>query len=128
MKLKNKTPGGKVIVRSITVSIDPINKWKCIKKVSGVLVENKGYEFYYHMCDGAYGNVRKYLINSSWRGKYAVKLDNNLVDIEGNNIIRVDEEDLIFLDRSDNIKIISKKEYNKALKVIKEYDNQQTLK
>lgn len=128
MRLKNKNIGARVIIDEITVAINPKDKWKTLKKLSGVLVDPKGIEMYYHQCNGNYENVRKRIIESSWRGKYAIKLDNDVVDVEGNNIIRVDKENLTFLDYLDNVKIISKAEYNRAMKVIKEYDYQQTLK
>ena len=62
-------------------------------------MENKDYEYYYHICNGSHTTVTKYVVKNDLFPHYAVKLDNNLKDIEGNNIILVREYHLKFLDR-----------------------------
>jgi len=128
MKFKNKNVGARVIVDKITIAINPKDKWKYLRKLTGVIVENKNYEQYYHSCSGGYTYTKKHIIKDDCFKTFAVKLDNNIVDIEGNNIIIVREFDLKFIDFLDNVKIISKKEYNNALKLVDEYEKQQLLK
>lgn len=123
MKRINKNIGAKVQVKEILVEINPEVKWKKLKKVTGIIVENKNYEHYYHTCSGAYTFVRKHLIENDCYKNYAIKLDNNVKDIEGNNVIVVREFNLKFLERIEvsNKSPISEKAYLNAIKVIKRY-------
>lgn len=125
----NRNVGAKVQIREITVAINPEVKWKKLKKVTGVIVENIGYEHYYHVCSGAYTYVRKCLIDrDAAYNTYAVKLDNNVKDIEGNNIIVVREFDIKFLERIDvPNKPVSEKAYLKAKETIARYEAENTL-
>jgi hypothetical protein len=128
MKLKNKNIGGKVIVKEVLLSITKEHGWKYHKKITGVLVEKNDVKPYYYSCNGNQEHIRQHIIKYAYGYKYYVKLDNDVVDIAGNNILPMTEEDLIFIDHLENVKIISKSEYNKAMKIIKEYDSQQLLK
>lgn len=124
----NKNIGAKVQVREITVEINPKVKWKKLKKVTGVIVENKGYEHYYHTCSGGYTYVTKHLIKNDCYANYAIKLDDNVKDIEGNNIIVVREFDLKFLERIEiRKKPVSEKTYLNAKKVIERYEAENGL-
>ena len=128
LKRINKNIGAKVQVREIAVEINPEVKWKKLKKVSGVIVENEGYEHYYHTCSGGYTYVHKHLIENDCYPNYAIKLDNNVKDIEGNNIIVVREFDLKFLERVEiPKKPISEKAYLNAKKVIERYEAENGL-
>ena len=123
MKRINKNIGAKVQVREITVEINPEVKWRKLKKVTGVIVENEGYEHYYHTCSGGHTYVNKHLIKNDCFPIFAIKLDNNVKDIEGNNIIVVREFDLKFLERVEiPKKPISEKAYLNAKKVIERYE------
>lgn len=124
----NRNIGAKVQVREITVEINPEVKWKKLKKVTGVIVENEGYEHYYHTCSGAYTYVTKHLIENDCYKTYAIKLDNNVKDVEGNNVIVVREFDLKFLERIDvPRKPVTEKAYLNAKKVIERYEAENGL-
>ena len=128
MKRIDKSIGAKVQVREITVEVSPEVKWKTLKKVTGVIVENKDYEHYYHTCSGAYTYVTKHLITNDCYPNFAIKLDNNVKDIEGNNIIIVREFDLKFLERIETQKKpISEKAYLNAKKIIARYKLENSL-
>lgn len=123
MKRVNKNIGAKVEVREITVEINPEVKWRKLKKVTGVIVENENYEQYYHTCSGGYTYVTKFLIKNDCYQNYAIKLDDNVTDIEGNNIIVVREFDLKFLERIEiPKKHVSEKSYLNAKNVIERYE------
>lgn len=127
-RFKNKNIGAKVIVDSVLIDINPIDKWKSLKKVSGTIVERGEHEQYYHTCSGAQTYIRKHLIYMDSFESFAIKLDNDVKDIEGNNIIVVRDFDLKFVEYlPKSVKIISKIEYNKAKKLIEKYEYQQTL-
>ena len=128
MMRKNKNIGAKVEVREITVEINPKVKWKTLKKVTGVIVENKGYEHYYHTCSGGYTYVAKHLITNDVHLTFAIKLDNNVKDIEGNNIIVAREFDINFLEQIE-IKTppVTKKRYLNAKRIIKQYNSENGL-
>ena len=129
MKRINKGIGAKVEVREVTVAINPEVKWKVLKKVTGIIVENKGYEQYYHTCCGGYSHATKHLIENDCYKTYAIKLDNNVKDIEGNNIIIVREFDLKFLDRIEiPKKPVSEKAYLNAKKIIERYEAENSKK
>ena len=124
----NRNAGAKVQVREITVEINPKVKWRKLKKVTGVIVENEGYEHYYHTCSGGYTYVTKHLIKNDCYKTYAIKLDNNVKDIEGNNIIVVREFDIKFLERIEvQKKPVTEKAYLNAKKVIERYEAENGL-
>lgn len=130
MRLKNKKVGARVVVDSITVEINPKVRWKTLKKIGGRIVKMKPeYEHYYHTCSGGHTHVTKHLIHNDCYPTYAIKLDNNVVDIEGNNVIVVREHDLKFLDYlPDSYKQVTYSEYRKALGIIKKYEYQKSLR
>ena len=124
----NRNAGAKVQVREITVEINQKVKWRKLKKVTGVIVENEGYEHYYHTCSGGYTYVTKHLIKNDCYKTYAIKLDNNVKDIEGNNIIVVREFDIKFLERIElQRKPVTEKAYLNAKKVIERYEAENEL-
>jgi hypothetical protein len=124
----NRNIGAKVQVREITVEINPVVKWKKLKKVTGIIVENEGYEHYYHTCSGGYTYVTKHLIKNDCYKTYAIKLDNNVKDIEGNNVIVVREFDLKFLEQIEvSRKPVTEKAYLNAKKVIERYEKENGL-
>ena len=124
----NRNIGAKVQVREITVEINPEVKWKKLKKVNGVIVENKGYEHYQHTCSGGYTYVTKHLIKNYCYKTYAIKLDDNVKDVAGNNVIVVREFDLKFLERIDvPRKPVTEKAYLNAKKVIERYEKENGL-
>lgn len=128
MKRINKNIGAKVQVREITVEINPQVKWKKLKKVTGVIVENEGYEHYYHTCSGGYTHVSKHLIENDYYPNFAIKLDNNVKDIEGNNVIVSKEFEMKFLERIEiPKKPVSEKAYLNAKKVIDRYESENGL-
>ena len=128
MKRLNKNIGAKVQVREITVEINPEVKWRKLKKVTGVIVENEGYEHYYHTCSGGHTYVNKHLIKNDCYPTFAIKLDNNVRDIEGNNVIVVREFDLKFLEQIEiQKKPVSEKAYLNAKKVIERYETENGL-
>jgi len=123
MKIINKNIGAKVQIREIIVELNPKVKWKRLKKVTGVIVENKGYEHYYHTCSGGYTHINKHLIKNDCYPNFAIKLDDNVKDIEGNNIIIVREFGIKFLERVEILKRpVSEKAYLNAKKVIERYE------
>jgi hypothetical protein len=130
MKLKNKTIGGRVQIDKVLISITPKDGWKYQKKVLGIIVETKPeYEQYYHTSDGLNISSTKHIIDCDWCKTFAIKLDDDLKDIEGNNIIIVREFNLKFLDYlPEKVKMVTTAEYNKALKIIETYKHQQTIK
>jgi hypothetical protein len=132
MKRINRNIGAKVEVREIDVEINPKVKWKKLKKVTGIIVEKKEeYEQYYHSCTGAYTYVRKHLIKNDCFPTLAVKLDNDITDVEGNNIIIVRESYIKFLERIEiPRKPVSEKAYLNAKKTIEryEYENKKNKK
>jgi hypothetical protein len=125
MKRKNKNIGGRVQVREITTEINPDVKWKRLKNVKGTIVENKGHEHYYHSCSGGYNYVTKHIIEDCAFKTFAIKLDDGIKDIEGNNIVVVVEYNLKFLDRIEiKRKPITEKQYLNAKKIIERYEKE----
>lgn len=122
---RNKNIGARVKVKKLTVEINPTVGWRTLKNVTGVIVENKGYEHYYHTCIGGHKNVKKHLIENDYCPNYAVKLDNNVRDVEGNNIIIVYEHELVFLEIiEEQRKPVSEKAYLSAKKIIERYERE----
>lgn len=125
MKRINKNIGAKVQVREVTVEINPKVKWKKLKNVTGVIVKNDGYEHYYHTCGGGYTYVSKHLIKDCYSPVFAIKLDNNIKDIEGNNIIVARDFDIKFMERIEvQKKPVSEKAYLNAKKIIERYESE----
>lgn len=128
IKYKNDNIGAKVAIPKLLKSITPEKGWFYLKNVIGVIVPKDNYEQYYHTSTGGSTYPTKHLIKNDCYTNYAIKLDDNIVDIEGNNIVVIREWDLKFLEELFIEKPISKKEYNKALKVVEEYENYRNLK
>jgi hypothetical protein len=129
MKFKNKKIGGRVQIDKVLLSITPKNGWEYKKKVLGTIVEKKDeYEQYYYTCSGGHTYVSKHIIENDCFITYAIKLDDDLVDIAGNNIIIVREWDLKFLEYlPKTYKNVTTAEYKKALKTIEKYKHEQSL-
>lgn len=127
-KYKNNEVGAKVCIPRLLKEIKPKDGWFYLKNINGVIVNNENYEQYYHTSSGGHTHAQKQLIKNDAHPNYAVKLDNGITDIEGNNIVVIREWDLKFLETKEVKKPISKKEYNKALRIIKEYENYPNLK
>ena len=127
-RLKNKNVGAKVLVCKLLVEISPKVKWRKIKNIGGVIVDMGDHKFYYHICDGWYEDITKMVVDITDCRTFAIKLDDGITDIAGNNIVVIRDWDLKFLDfLPSSVKIISFREYRKAKKLIKEYYIQQTL-
>ena len=123
MKRINRNIGAKVEVREVNIAINPKDKWKNLKKVKGTIVKNEGYEQYYLTCSGAYTHVNKHIIKNDCYSTYAIKLDNGVTDVLGNNIIVVREYDLKFLERIEiGRKPVTEKAYRNAKKIIERYE------
>lgn len=88
---KNKNIGARVSIKKLLVEISPKVKWRYLKNVTGTIVENKDYEQYYHTCSGGNTHVTKHIIENDWVPNYAIKLDDDISDIEGNNIVVIRE-------------------------------------
>ena len=88
--MKNKNVGAKVQIRQVLLRINPKEGWVYQKKVTGTIVKDTGFELYYHTSSGGRNYIQKYLMDkkNNWN-PIAVKLDNDLKDIEGNNTIMV---------------------------------------
>lgn len=123
MKRVNRNIGAKVEVREVTIAINPIDKWKKLKKVKGTIVENEGFEQYWFTCSGGYTHVNKHIIDNDCYPTYAIKLDNEVTDVLGNNIIVKREHDLKFLERIEiQRKPVTEKAYRNAKKIIERYE------
>jgi len=135
-KLKSKEIGARVQVREVLLSITPKEGWKYAKNVLGTIVSedlhrvyenNIGYEQYYYTSTGANTYPRKFPIENDTSERYAIKLDDGLVDIAGNNIMVIRLFDMKLLDElPEKIQktLITKREYNKAMKIIDKYNKQ----
>jgi len=122
MAKKNKNIGAKVLVREVLLDISPKVKWRKLKNVGGVIVENKGYEQYYHTCSGCHTYKTKHLIDKDVHATFAIKLDNDVKDIEGNNVIIVRDFDLKFLETIETLrKPVSEKSYLAAKRIVELY-------
>ncbi len=127
-KYKNNEVGAKVIVPKLLKSITPEKGWFYLKNVSGTIVERGNHEQYWHTSTGAHTHPRKNIIHNDCHPNYAIQLDNNVTDIESNNIVVIREWDLKFLEEKEIKKPLSKRDYNKALKIIQEYESYEDLK
>ena len=128
MKRLNKNIGARVEVKSVLIKINPIDGWVELKKIKGTIVENTGYKRYYHYASG--GRKEVYRVNYEFDSQptYAIQLDNDIKDIEGNNIVVYVESDLKFLDRIDvEPKPVTEKQYLYAKDVIKRYESENNL-
>lgn len=134
--MKNTNIGAKVKLWRVLVDIKPRQKQSeqsFIYKYSikGTIVSkefkpgqpNDNYEFYYHTSDGMGTSKDKHIIEKDCYSRFAIKLDNKLKDIDGNNIIIVRKDEITFLETTHNT--ISKSEYKKALKTIAIYEKEQ---
>lgn len=127
-KYNNNEVGAKVLIPKLLKSITPERGWQYLKKVTGVIVPRGEHEHYYHSSNGGGTYPRKHLIQNDCHPHYAIKLDNDQTDIEGNNIVIIREYDLKFLETKEVKNPIARKEYNKALKIIQEFENYSDLK
>ena len=123
LKMKiNKNIGARVEVRKLLIDINPKDKFKYLKKVTGVIVENEGYQQYWYTSDGIYKIHSKHIIKDDCYPTFAIKLDDGIFDIAGNNIVVIREMDLKFLDRIEKtITPITEKQYLNAQKIIERY-------
>jgi len=125
MKRINKEIGARVLIREVLVEISPKAGWRYMKNVHGTIVERGEHQQYYHTSNGGSTNPRKCLIDKDVWPNFAVKLDDELVDIEGNNIVVFREWNLKFLDRIEiKAKLITEKQYLAAKKNIEKYEKQ----
>lgn len=125
MKRLDKNIGARVEVKTVLINITIEDGWVVLKKIKGTIVENKGYERYYHYY---HGGVRKVVYKYNYQPGYAIQLDNNIKDIAGNNIVVYVESDLTFLDRIDvDPKPVTEKQYQYAKDVIKRYESENNL-
>jgi hypothetical protein len=123
---KNKNIGARVSIKKLLVEISPKVKWRHLKNVTGTIVENKDYEQYYHTCSGGHTYVNKHVIENDFVPNYAIKLDDDIVDIEGNNIVVIREWSLKFLDvlPPRELKHITEARYLAAKRLIERYEKQ----
>jgi hydroxymethylglutaryl-CoA reductase len=94
----NREAGARVIVREITTSITPENGWKTIKKVPGVIVEieRARTNLYYFTSSGGGSNMQTHPYSGYG---YIVKLDDDIKDAAGNNIIPISTNDIKFIEK-----------------------------
>lgn len=124
----NRNVGARVKVNKVLVEISPEVGWRYLKNIEGVIVENTGFERYWHTCSGGRTHITKHIIEHDFGKTYAVKLNNDIVDIEGNNIIVFDENNLKFLDRIEvQRKPVSYKNYLNALKIVERYKSENKI-
>lgn len=128
IKYNDNSIGAKVIILRVLKSITPGNGWKYLKNISGVIVDNKGYEQYYYTSNGNNEYPRKHIIEGDHFPNYAILMENEATDIEGNNIIIVREWEIKFCDKKEIKKPVTLKDYRKALKLIEEYEGYEYLK
>lgn len=123
---KNKNIGARVSIKKLLVEISPKVKWRYLKNVTGTIVENKDYEQYYHTCSGGHTYVNKHVIENDFVPNYAIKLDDDIVDIEANNIVVIREWSLKFLDvlPPRELKPITEARYLAAKRLIERYEKQ----
>jgi len=124
--MKNKNVGARVIIKSVLVEISPkLKEWRYLKNVHGVIVDRGDHEQYWHTSSGGHTHVIKYLIENDCYKNFAIKMDDGVVDIEGNNIIVKREFYLKFLDTIVPVKkSITEKQYLKAKEIIQKYESQ----
>ncbi len=127
---KNKNVGARVIVKKLLVEISPKVKWRYLKNVPGVIVERGDHEQYYHTCSGGQTHVTKHIIDRDIFDTYAIKLDDGVVDIEGNNIVVERYFKLKFLEDLPprELKPVTEKQYLAAKRVIERYEAQKMIK
>lgn len=125
----NRNIGAKVIVSKVLVDINSKDGWVYRKKVSGTIVELGDRRRYYHWCNGNHTNVTKCNIERDYLDKYAVKLDDGIVDIEGNNIIVYLRHTIKFVERTEILpKPVTEKAYLKAKQTIERYERENDTK
>jgi hypothetical protein len=94
----NRDIGARVIVNKVVVDINFTDKIKTLRNVGGTIVDKTGLNYYFHNCLSDYVTITKVIVHNVENICYAVKLDDNIKDIDGNNIILVKKQDLKFLD------------------------------
>ena len=128
MRRKNKNVGARVVIDKLLIKISAESGWQYEMQVYGTIVERGNHEHYYHTSNGSNTYTIKWKIDDDVYLTYAIKLDNNLVDIEGNNVVVVREHNLKFLDYlAIAPKTISEKEYQKAKEIVKKYEQQNSV-
>jgi hypothetical protein len=123
---KNKNIGARVSIKKLLVEISPKVKWRYLKNVTGIITERGSHEQYYHTSSGLHTHVNKHLIENDCWPNYAIKLDDDIVDIEGNNIVVICEWDLKFLDVLPHreLKPVTEARYLAAKRLIERYEKQ----
>ncbi len=123
---KSKKIGARVLVKRLLVDINPKDKWKTLKNVPGVIVERGNHEQYYHTSNGSHTYFTKHIIENDFHPTYSIKLDDDIVDIEGNNIVVIREWSLKFLDDLPprEIKPVTEKQYLNAKRIVERYEKQ----
>ena len=123
---KNKNIGARVSIKKLLVEISPKVKWRHLKNVTGIITERGSHEHYYHTCSGGHTYVNKHVIENDCYPNYAIKLDDDIVDIEGNNIVVIREWSLKFLDvlPPRELKPITEARYLAAKRLIERYEKQ----
>lgn len=127
-KYKNNNIGAKVIIPKLLKSITPEKGWNYLKNVKGTIVPRDNHVQYWYSSSGRYTHYTSHIIENDCFPNYAIKLDDDITDIQGNNIVVIREWDLKFLEEKEIKKPLSKREYNKALKIIQEYEGYEDLK
>ena len=94
----NRDVGARVIVNKVVVDINFTDKVKTLRNVGGTIVDKKGLTYYFHTCLSDFVTITKVVVHNVENICHAIKLDDNLTDIEGNNVILVKTQDLKFLD------------------------------
>lgn len=128
LKYKNNEVGARVIIPKLLIRITPEKGWEYLKNVGGLIVERGEHEQYYHISTGGNTYVTKHIIDNDCFPNYAIRLDNDITDIEGNNIVVIREWDIKFKEFKVIENPITKKEYEKAKKVVEEFENYDRLK
>lgn len=125
---KSKEVGARVLVKALIVEISPKVKWRFLKNVPGVIVERGDHEYYWYTSTGGNTHPHKHIIeNDCWPNR-AIKLDDGVVDIAGNNIVVIRDENLKFLDDKPPrvLKPVTEKQYLSAKRIVERYENQLT--
>jgi hypothetical protein len=97
-KYFNKEIGARVVVNKVVLDINFTDKVKTLRNVGGTIVDKTGLKYYYYTCLHDFKTITKVIVHNVENLCRAVKLDDNITDIEGNNIILVKMQDLKFLD------------------------------
>lgn len=123
---KSKEVGARVLVKKLLVEISPAVKWRYLKNVPGVIVERGNHEQYWYTSTGGNTHPNKHIIeNDCWPNR-AIKLDDGVADISGNNIVVIRDWDLKFLDDKPlrDLKAVTEKQYLRAKGIVERYEKQ----